>query len=222
MKTGQMANFSQQRADLTDTIAQIRGVRFPRAQDGYEAEAVHAFLEDVARWAEQSIEAAPAAPAPQRESARLSAAAAAILSEAENAAAGIREDAEREATSLLNRSKERAEHARTEADKYSQSVRSAAVTEAENARADAEREAERIRSEADRMATEIVTRAKAEGRELYGEAARHQKSLEAAVRDLTERRAELFAQADSLARKMAEVVEKHSGQPEARPIDSPF
>jgi len=187
--------------DTAETIDQIRRVRFPQARNGYEPEAVHAFLKEIAAWAEEAIEgvAAPRQAPTQSGAARLSAATAAIITEAERAAAGIRGDAEREAHATVERIRTRADQTRVEAERYAAAVRSSA-----------EKEVADVEAQANGRAEEILRRANAEGREMIEQATKRREAAEASLQAISERRTGLLSEAAALADELGNLVAEGS------------
>lgn len=189
-------------SDTAQTIDQIRRAQFPQARNGYEPEAVHAFLDEIAAWVEEALEevTAPQQAPAQGGAARLSAATAAILTEAERAAAGIRGDAEKEAHATVERIRTRADETRVEAERYAAAVRSSAAKEVAEAEAEAGGRAE-----------VILKRAKAECREMIEEATRRREGAEASLQAISERRTRLLSEAAALADELARLVAEGSG-----------
>ena len=187
-------------------IELIRTMRFPRAAGGYRDEAVDAFLDDIASWLEAvernaGAERPPAgghASAPV-EAGKLAERTSSILAEAERAAAGMREDAEREARDFLRRVKAKAEKAQRDADQYAATVRGSADSDGRRMMADAKRAAE-----------DSVAEARAEAARLVEEAEQRQDQVQASIRRLLEQEASILDEAASLRDQLARMVSDHA------------
>jgi DivIVA domain-containing protein len=140
-------------------IELIKTMRFPQASDGYQEEAVDAFLDDIAAWLE-TVRKQAQGPRPAAEDAgRLAERTNSILAEAERAAAGMRDDAEREARDFLRRVKAKAEKAQRDADQYAATVRGSADSDGRRMMGDAKRAAEETLAKAHAQAKEILDEA---------------------------------------------------------------
>ena len=184
-------------------IELIRTMRFPAATDGYQEEAVDAFLDDIAAWLESVERHAAAAPGPARPSAedagKLAERTNSILAEAERAAAGMRDDAEREARDFLRRVKAKAEKAQRDADQYASTVRGAA-----------DADVRRMMSDAKRQADETLAQANAEAKRIVDDAELRQEQVQASIRRLLEQEASILDEAASLRDQLGRMVSDHA------------
>ena len=183
-------------------IELIRTMRFPSATDGYQEEAVDAFLDDIAAWLESVQKGAPSAPAPRQsaeDAGRLAERTNSILAEAERAAAGMRDDAEREARDFLRRVKAKAEKAQRDADQYAATVRGSADSDAR-----------RISSDAKRAADDVLAQAHAQAKEIIDDAERRQEQVQASIRRLLEQEASILDEAASLRDQLGRMVSDHA------------
>lgn len=183
-------------------IELIRTMRFPRAAEGYQDEAVDAFLDDISSWLEASEREAAAAAAPRPsagDAGRLAERTSSILAEAERAAAGMRDDAEREARDFLRRVKAKAEKAQRDADQYAATVRGSADSDAR-----------RMMSDAKRAADQSVADARAEAKRIIEDAEQRQEQVQASIRRLLEQEASILDEAASLRDQLARIVSDHA------------
>ena len=186
-------------------IELIKTMRFPAAHDGYQEEAVDAFLDDIAAWLESVEKNQPAAQAapPARHSAedagRLAERTNSILAEAERAAAGMRDDAEREARDFLRRVKAKAEKAQRDADQYAATVRGSADSDGR-----------RMASDAKRAADDVLAQAHAQAKEIIDDAERRQEQVQASIRRLLEQEASILDSAASLRDQLGRMVSDHA------------
>jgi len=97
------------------TIDRIRRKTFPMARRGYSKRAVETFLDQLASWLETGEGDPARAEVLRRELVRVGHRTAAILHEAERAAAQVRAEAEREAALIVERAREEAEMIRRSA-----------------------------------------------------------------------------------------------------------
>ena len=182
-------------------IELIRTMRFPSAADGYQEEAVDAFLDDIAAWLE-SVEKAAPAPSPRasaEDAGRLAERTNSILAEAERAAAGMRDDAEREARDFLRRVKAKAEKAQRDADQYAATVRGSADSDVR-----------RIQGDAKRQADDVLAQAHAQAKEIIDDAERRQEQVQASIRRLLEQEASILDSAASLRDQLGRMVSDHA------------
>ena len=183
-------------------IELIRTMRFPSQANGYQEEAVDAFLDDIAAWLESVEKSAPAAPAPRQpaeDAGRLAERTNSILAEAERAAAGMRDDAEREARDFLRRVKAKAEKAQRDADQYAATVRGSADSDAR-----------RMQGDAKRAADDALAQAHAQAKEIIDDAERRQEQVQASIRRLLEQEASILDEAASLRDQLGRMVSDHA------------
>ena len=174
-------------------------MRFPHSSDGYQEEAVDAFLDDIAAWLE-SVEKKAPSPRPSAEDAgRLAERTNSILEEAERAAAGMRDDAEREARDFLRRVKAKAEKAQRDADQYATTVRGSADSDAR-----------RVAGDAKRAADDTLAQAHAQAKEIIDDAERRQEQVQASIRRLLEQEASILDEAASLRDQLGRMVNDHA------------
>ena len=180
-------------------IELIRTMRFPSSSNGYQEAAVDAFLDDIAAWLE-SVRKSDPSPRPSAEDAgRLAERTNSILAEAERAAAGMRDDAEREARDFLRRVKAKAEKAQRDADQYAATVRGAADSDAR-----------RMASDAKRAADETLAKAHAQAKEIIDDAERRQEQVQQSIRRLLEQEASILDEAASLRDQLGRMVSDHA------------
>ena len=184
-------------------IELIRTMRFPSAGSGYQEEAVDAFLDDIAAWLESVEKAAATQSPPPRQAAedagRIAERTNSILAEAERAAAGMRDDAEREARDFLRRVKAKAEKAQRDADQYAATVRGSADSDAR-----------RMQGDAKRAADDVLARAHAQAKEIVDDAERRQEQVQASIRRLLEQEASILDSAASLRDQLGRMVSDHA------------
>lgn len=124
---------------------QLRRATFPRAFQGYDRDAVHAFLDEVAEWMDsRAVGDAPSTPDVRRELERVGEQTAGILTAAEEAAAKLK----------------------GEAAEYAKSLRQATDEQTRRAKVEANRKAEKLIAEAEAKAGRIVDEAVARRRRL--------------------------------------------------------
>jgi DivIVA domain-containing protein len=182
-------------------IELVRTMRFPHASDGYQEEAVDAFLDDIGAVLESMAREAPAAPARQspEDAGKIAERTNSILAEAERAAAGMRDDAEREARDFLRRVKAKAEKAQRDADQYASTVRGSA-----------DGDIRRMMSDAKRTADETVAQAQAEAKRIVDDAEHRQEQVQASIRRLLEQEASILDEAASLRDQLGRIVSDHA------------
>lgn len=180
-------------------IELIRTMRFPGAGQGYQEEAVDAFLDDIAAWLETNKKPQPAARPPAEDAGKLAERTNSILAEAERAAAGMRDDAEREARDFLRRVKAKAEKAQRDADQYAATVRGAADSDGR-----------RMLSDAKRSAEQTVAEAQAQAQQIIQDAERRQEQVQASIRRLLEQEASILDEAASLRDQLGRIVSDHA------------
>ena len=123
----------------------LRRATFPRAFQGYDRDAVHAFLDEVAEWMDRSaVGGVPGTPNVRRELERVGEQTAGILTAAEEAATKLK----------------------AEATEYAKSLRQATDEETRRAKVETNRKAEQLIAEAEAKAGRIVDEAVARRRRL--------------------------------------------------------
>ena len=188
---------AQPRSD--QMIELIRTMRFPNSADGYQEEAVDAFLDDIAAWLESVEKSAPSPRRPAEDAGHLAERTNSILAEAEKAAAGMRDDAEREARDFLRRVKAKAEKAQRDADQYAATVRGSADSDVR-----------RMQGDAKRSADEALAQAHAQAKEIIDDAERRQEQVQASIRRLLEQEASILDEAASLRDQLGRIVSDHA------------
>lgn len=180
-------------------IELIRTMRFPNSSGGYQEEAVDAFLDDIAAWLESVQKSAPSPRPAAEDPGRLAERTGSILEEAERAAAGMRDDAEREARDFLRRVKAKAEKAQRDADQYAATVRGSADSDAR-----------RMQGDAKRSADDVLAQAHAQAKEIIDDAERRQEQVQASIRRLLEQEASILDEAASLRDQLGRMVNDHA------------
>ena len=133
------------RTTIPPSGEKLRRATFPRAFQGYDRDAVHAFLDDVAEWMDnRATGATPGTPDVRRELERVGEQTAGILTAAEEAAAKVK----------------------GEAAEYAKSLRQATDEQTRRAKVEANRKAEQLIAQAEAKAGRIVDEAVARRRRL--------------------------------------------------------
>jgi DivIVA domain-containing protein len=144
-----------------DSIERIRSATFSVARRGYEKREVDTFLARVADWLEAGGGDRARSDAIKRELERIGQRTGKILGAAEEAAEGIRGDAQAEATDRTEEARVRADSTRASADKYAKETRAEADAYAEKKRAEADAYSNRLRAEANAYSEKTRTDADA-------------------------------------------------------------
>jgi len=193
-----------------DSVDRIRSATFPLARRGYEKREVERFLTEIADWLETGGSDEARSDLVRQDLERIGAQTSTILTQAHDAAATMREAAERDVRQQLADANSKAEAMRESAESYAEETREDADAYALKTRADANAYAEQARSEADAYAGEARTEADTAGREMtekargearriVEEAQRRRAELEQVIADLEQRRSTVVTELRRLA-----------------------
>jgi DivIVA domain-containing protein len=189
-----------------DSVDRIRSATFPLARRGYERREVERFLTEIADWLETGGSDEARSDLVRQDLERIGAQTSTILTQAHDAAATMREAAERDVRQQLADANRKAEAMRESAESYAEETREDADAYALKTRADANAYAEQARSEADAYAGEARTEADGDAERVRGEA----ETYAGRIREEADTAArELRAQAETATR---EATEKARGE----------
>lgn len=214
-----------------DSIERIRSATFGVARRGYEKREVDTFLARVADWLEAGGGDRARSDAIKRELERIGQRTGKILGAAEEAAEGIRGDAQAEATDRMEEARVRADSTRASADKYAKETRAEADAYGEKKRAEADAYSEKTRTDADAYAGETEERAEAKADELIAgseadarnkvakaetdakrivdDGVRRRREIETVIDDLEKRRDAVLAGIEELRSELAGAATHH-------------
>ena len=197
------------------SIDRIRKASFAHAVRGYDRNEVDAFLHELAEWLESIGGDAPGSEIVRAELERVGERTTGILTEAHDAAEGIREDATRDVRKQLVDANVTVESLRASAEEYSEKTREEADAYGRRTRNDADVYAEQSRSEieADTEAARLAAAKAAEA--IAAEANRRRQEVEETVAELERRRYGVLAELDRLASGIAGAATQHRGAPAA-------
>ncbi|MGH2951647.1 MAG: hypothetical protein ACRDKX_06355 [Solirubrobacterales bacterium] len=227
-----------------DSVDRIRSATFPIARRGYEKRDVERYLNQLADWLETGGGDEARSDAVRRELERIGEQTGGILTEAHDAAEGIRAQTERDVRQQLSDANVKAESMRSSAEEYALQTREDADAYALKTRSDADAYAERVRIEADGYGEEtradaegyagrireqsegegakVVEAARTEAAKLVEEGSRRKADVEAVISDLERRRDTIVGELERLATEVAGTATQHrpeavaavSGEPE--------
>jgi DivIVA domain-containing protein len=191
------------------SIDRIRNARFSHAVRGYDRYEVDQFLSELADWLESGGGDAAAAERVRDELERVGEQVAGILTEAHDAAAGIRDGASSEVRQSLVNANVTAESLRSQADEYAEDTREEADAYARKVRAEADEYAEEVRGRADADAEEARASAQGEAGRIVADANERKHDMEAVISDLADRRDAVLAELERLASGIAGTATRH-------------
>lgn len=193
------------------SIDRIRKANFAHAVRGYDRNEVDTFLRELAEWLETGGDDVAGSELVRAELERVGERTTAILTEAHDAAQGIREDATREVRQQLVDANVTADSLRTSAEEYSEKTREEADAYARRTRKDADTHAEQSRTEAEAEAARIRATANDEAEKVVAEANRRKGEIEATLSELEQRRDQVLAELERLASGIAGTAGQHRG-----------
>jgi DivIVA domain-containing protein len=203
-----------------DSVDRIRSATFPLARRGYEKREVERFLAEIADWLETGGSDEARSDLVRQDLERIGAQTSTILTQAHDAAATMREaaerdvrqqlaDANRKAEAMRESAESYAEETREDADAYALKTRADANAYAEQARSEADAYAGEARTEADTAAREMTEKARGEAKRIVEEAQRRRTELEQVIADLEQRRSTVVTE----LRRLASDVAGAAGEP---------
>jgi DivIVA domain-containing protein len=227
---------------VKDTIDRIRKTTFTLTRRGYDKREVDTYLAKLADWLEGGGDDQVHSETVKKEMERVGQRVGKILTAAEEAAEGLRADAEREAREMAEVARVHADSARAAADEHAKQVRERAEAHARKTREEADAYAANIRQEADGYsagirgdadayaakvhadadadATQKVQGAEAKAVQTVEEGARRRREIEQVVADLQGRRDSVLKGLEKLSGELAGAATQYKGGEPRPPTDS--
>ncbi|MDX6633478.1 MAG: DivIVA protein [Solirubrobacterales bacterium] len=218
-----------------DSIDRIRSATFAVARRGYDKREVDNFLSRLADWLEAGGGDRARSDTVKRELERVGQKTSRILTDAEETAQQLREEADREAKESVRNANAQGDRTRKEADEYARQTTGTAdeyskKTHSAADRYDAERRreadaystdtrtkadeySETVRSEADRQAIETVKAGEAKAQRIVDEGNKRRQDIETVISDLARRRDGVLAQIEKLSGELQAAVAQHRPAP---------
>lgn len=197
------------------SIERIRNAAFSLSVRGYDRNEVDAFLTELADWLETGGGGGAAAvEAVRTELERIGEQTAGILTEAHQAAEGIRADASAGVRQQLVEANQTTETIRAEAAEYAADTRDEADAYARKVRGEADAYASRTTAEIESELAEDREAAEKEAARIVADANKRKADTESVIGDLEQRRDAVLAELDRLASGIAGTATEHRG-PEA-------
>jgi DivIVA domain-containing protein len=194
------------------SIERIRNATFPLSVRGYDRNEVDRFLTELADWLETGGGGGAAAvEAVRTELERIGEQTASILTEAHQAAEGIRGDASAGVRSQLVDANRTSETVRSEAAEYAADTRDEADAYARKVRGEADDYASRTAAEIDGELAEDREKAEKEAGRVVADANKRKADVESVISDLEKRRDAVLAELDRLASGIAGTATEHRG-----------
>jgi DivIVA domain-containing protein len=194
------------------SIERIRNATFPLSVRGYDRNEVDTFLAELADWLETGGGGGAAAvEAVRTELERIGEQTAGILTEAHQAAEGIRSDASAGVRQQLVDANRTSESVRAEAAEYAADTRDEADAYARKVRGEADAYASRTTAEIEAEIGEDRDAAKKEAEKIVVDANKRKADIESVIGDLEKRRDAVLAELDRLASGIAGTATEHRG-----------
>jgi DivIVA domain-containing protein len=194
------------------SIERIRAATFPLSVRGYDRNEVDTFLAELADWLETGGGGGAAAvEAVRTELERIGEQTAGILTEAHQAAEGIRADASAGVRQQLVDANRTSEKVRAEAAEYAADTRDEADAYARKVRGEADAYASRTTAEIEAEIGEDREAAKKEAEKVVADANKRKADIESVIGDLEKRRDAVLAELDRLASGIAGTATEHRG-----------
>lgn len=198
------------------SIERIRNATFSLTVRGYDRNEVDAFLAQLADWLETGGGGGAAAvEAVRTELERIGEQTAGILTEAHQAAEGIRADAAAGVRHQLVDANQTTEKIRAEAAEYAADTRDEADAYARKVRGEADAYASRTTAEIESELAEDREAAEKEAARIVAEANKRKADIESVISDLEQRRDAVLAELDRLASGIVGTATEHRGEESA-------
>ena len=195
------------------SIERIRNATFSLTVRGYDRNEVDAFLSQLADWLETGGGGGAAAvEAVRTELERIGEQTAGILTEAHQAAEGIRGDASAGVRQQLVDANQTTEKIRAEAAEYAADTRDEADAYARKVRGEADAYASRTTAEIEAEIGEDREAAEKEAARIVADANKRKADVESVIGDLEKRRDAVLAELDRLASGIAGTATEHRGE----------
>jgi DivIVA domain-containing protein len=189
-----------------ETIDKIRNATFTLTRRGYDRREVDNYLSKLADWLEGGGADQVHSDTIKHDLQRIGRKTSQILTEAQDAAESLRNDAHNDARQIVEDARIRVESTRSDADKYAKQAREEAKAYAKKIRDEADGYAKRVRSEADDGASKKLSSAEAKAIRMVEEGTKRRREIEKVIADLQTRREAVVKGLEKLSSQLAGVA----------------